>query len=487
MIREIVTISDLEMLLQEWTDFTKAAVTSLKKENPDPKLLEYKWTLEDAQTLETFLAEATQELAVEKAEILASPDADNKAAFIARQPTLSMAQTMLQTGYAAAGMIDHADSKGGAQGAANMMPGISGQSLKAAAKPVAGQRLFGGRFEEPGILYLTEGAKAVAWRKIHGTHPFSVTRPEAKLAKKARIIIVGDWGTGIERAKKITRMMEESLAEKPDVEHHVVHLGDIYFAGWPSECKERFLDCWPQALPPKLNHWNINGNHDMYCGGDGYFKTILGQKEGEGDPRFAAQKGCSQFMFGNEDWQFIGLDTAYNEWTFEFDNNTKKKLPAAQGQIAWAQSLAAKAPKARRVLLSHHQPLSAYESADKAAALAAEAAPLLQDGKTAAWLWGHEHRCAVYEPKTFPSGGALPFGACLGHGGVPCNPTKQDKTPPFDAVAPRRYVLTDKDGFYEVMWEEYALMGFAVLDIDGPNAEIRLLHERGVTHFTAAI
>jgi hypothetical protein len=457
MILEVVTLNDLKLLLAEWTAVSEAAVKSLESEKPDPKLIEHGWKLEDAKTLLDTLKTAKQELDEEEKD----PNLDHKAAFIASGPTLSWVQTMMQQGYQTYQLTEEGQGE----------TGISNTTLSSDAKPSEEKLIFGGEFEEPGIKYLTEGAKAVAWRKLKGRHPFSFSRPVFKLAEKARLVLVGDWGTGIERAQKVAQMMQRSLAEKPGIQHHVIHLGDIYFSGWPKECQEHFLDHWPTTPPPALYHWCINGNHDMYCGGQGYFETVLG------DGRFAAQKGCSHFCLENEHWQLIGLDTAYQEWTFALDEKTLENNPGAQGQIAWAAEQVQRKPNARRILMSHHQPLSAWESVDKAAKLATEARPLLQDSKLAAWLWGHEHRCAIYEPKTFASGGKLPFGACLGHGGVPCNPTSATKPAPHAADAPVKRVLNDADGYHKVLWEKFGLMGCAVLDLDGASAKLTFLHE----------
>jgi hypothetical protein len=34
------------------------------------------------------------------------------------------------------------------------------------------------------------------------------------------------------------------------------------------------------------------------------------------------------------------------------------------------------------------------------------------------WLWGHEHRLAIYGEASMP-GGVTAFGRCIGHGGMP--------------------------------------------------------------------
>ncbi len=465
MIHEIVTIDELEKLLKHWTEIIKAAISGIEAGLPFPSSLSRQgWDEATIRGLAKLLTDASVELEEEKK--THADGGDNKAAFIASHPNLSAVQALMHIGYTEGGFA----RKPAGAGAAVMMPGITDIRLDPAVIPAQTQRLFYSIFDEPGVMYLTEGAKALVYRKIHGEHPFSDARPVVKLGQRARVYLIGDWATGVERARQIARMVEDAINNGPAIETHIVHLGDTYFAGWPKECRENFLDHWPNPAAAGVRHWTLNGNHDMYCGGDGYFQVLLG------DPRFAAQQKCSNFCIGNEHWQLIGLDTAYAEWRLTHEDT--------RGQVAWAKGLAQQAPNARRILLSHHQPFSDYESQEKAAKLAEEATPLLTDGKTAAWLWGHEHRCVIYQPLTFASGGTLPFGACLGHGGVPCKPTKELKPHV-------RHALTNDPaaggGVFKYGIEKFALMGYAVLDLDGANATIRCVHEKGDEHFTTSI
>lgn len=465
MIHEIVTIEELEKLLKHWIEITNAAVTGIEEGRPFPDTLARRgWDEAAIRGLAKLLADASMELEEEKKAHAA--DKDNKAAFIASHPNLSAVQALMHIGYTEGGFA----KKPAGAGAAVMMPGITDIRLDPAVVPAQAQPLFYSIFDEPGVMYLTEGAKALVYRKIHGEHPFSEARPVVALGSRARVYLIGDWATGVDRARQIARMVEADISQNPGIETHVIHLGDTYFAGWPKECRENFLAHWPQQQPPNVRHWSLNGNHDMYCGGDGYFQVLLG------DPRFAAQKKCSNFCIGNEHWQLIGLDTAYAEWRLAHEDT--------RDQVGWAQGLSKLAPNARRVLLSHHQPFSDYESQKKADALAAEAAPLLKDERTAAWFWGHEHRCVVYQPLTFASGGKLPLGACLGHGGVPCKPTKKVETHV-------RHALTNDPaaggGVFKYGIEKFALMGYAILDLDGKHGTIRCIHEKGVEHFKASI
>lgn len=409
----------------------------------------HEWTDSDLAALEQLLTEAESGFVNEE-----------DAVFIPPNDALSLVQTILEDAYMAAGMVDEPAG----QGLTAELPAITDRSLKPEAKANAAQALFSSPFDEPNPLYITEGARAIAWRRIHGRHAFSRTPKPFTLANRARLVLVGDWGTGIRRADGIADLMRKALKAAPDRQRHAIHLGDIYFSGWPGECQKRFLDHWPVKPGEDLAHsWCLNANHDMYCGGHGYFDVVLG------DSRFAAQGGCSHFLLENDHWQILGLDSAYEEWTF------------SNGQVGWAEDQRDRAPGKQGMLLSHHQPFSDYEPGGKPARLAEAAAPLLRDRRTTAWLWGHEHRGAAYKPHDFTfadgSKGRLPFGACLGHGGVPARPTKK-------AGPNTLHVLTEtiRHGI-----EKFGMFGFAIVDLDGASATITFMDEKGRAAFSHKI
>ncbi|MCX6854719.1 MAG: metallophosphoesterase, partial [Verrucomicrobia bacterium] len=347
---------------------------------------------------------------------------------------------------------------------------LSDLVLSDEAQVPPGQWLFYSPFDEPGSKYVTEWVKAKVKRMGKEPHPFVRATKRTPLAEVARLVIVGDWGTGVGRALDVRDQMRAALDETPDRERHVVHLGDIYFCGWPDEVKKQFQKCWPvHENEAGIHSWCLNGNHDMYAGGDGYFGML------DKDDRFASQDKSSHFSLGNRHWHILGLDTAYEEWSL------------SNGQVTWAldERKHADFAGARGILLSHHQPFSAYEGNEptKSGRLLQESAPLLQNNLTTMWLWGHEHRCVVYEPREFGfAGGAghLPMGACLGHGGVPAKPTRDQR----EGVA---YVLNEsvRRGI-----ENFGMMGFAILDLDGAEASLTCVDELGnrkvVKKFAAA-
>ena len=296
-------------------------------------------------------------------------------------------------------------------------------------------------------------------------HSFGAKPAQYDLAQRARIVLLADWGTGTPRARKLGPLARERLKEAGNVERHLVHLGDVYYCGLPDEYHSRFLDDWP-ALAGVVS-WNLNGNHDMYSGGYGYFDSIS-------HGPFAQQQGTSCFRLSNDHWQFIALDTAYA------DNDLyDAQLPWLEQWVGDQAPGSAVDPGPRTVLLSHHQLGSALAQRSVGAGIRDKTAKVRNTGRIHAWFWGHEHRCFIYEPYL---GVTCPV--CLGNGGVPelLSPEltlasgfgwitglasevaalfKPRVKPPRILYRPTRPDVDD-DGL------KWAKLGFVVLDLDGP-------------------
>jgi predicted phosphodiesterase len=94
------------------------------------------------------------------------------------------------------------------------------------------------------------------------------------LPANATIAIVGDWGTGQQDAKALLAAVAR---KKPDV---VIHLGDVYYSGTEFEVENYFMSIWRSTLDlTKTRTFSLAGNHDMYSGGQAYYRMIqeLGQ------------------------------------------------------------------------------------------------------------------------------------------------------------------------------------------------------------------
>jgi hypothetical protein len=316
-----------------------------------------------------------------------------------------------------------------------------------------GRRLLG-PFEQTDVGWINSWfAKGI--RQFRGKHEF-VGRPVRKEPivlpdENLRIVVFGDWGSGIPRAVKVGELVERELHD-PNVKgwkKHVIHLGDVYYSGWEYEYRNRFLDHWPVKLEEKdtIGSFTLNGNHDMYSGGWAYYDYALA------DPRFAAWQGKSSlFQLANNYWQIFGLDTSHDDAGLKGD------------QADWVRGAARKGLKT--MLLSHHQYCSAYEKAPQT--VIDKIQPVLTELDVAAWLWGHEHRCVTY--RDVPR---VRFPRCIGHGGVPVYQTHDLNS---RIPSPGEWEYRDS---IDAGIERWAKFGYAVLDFQREKIAVRYMDEAG--------
>lgn len=311
-------------------------------------------------------------------------------------------------------------------------------------------RRLGRAFEKTDIRWISS-VFAMGWGKLHDRPPYPPDpAPPADLDPRASVLVVGDWASGLDRAKKVAAEMriwiDKALAKGRQC--HVIHLGDTYYGGWEDEYRERFLPNWPVDLKEReaIGSWSLPGNHDMFTGGDGYYGVLLD------DERFKPyHQGSSRFSLENEHWQLLGLDSSTEDHALTDD------------QVSWVDRKSKEAnPGRRTMLLSHHQPFSAY--GNSGGKLVQQLAAPLSENRIHAWLWGHEHRCALYNP--LPN---LPFSCCLGHGGIPVWAPK--KKPP--------QVKWHLDRALRKFLAPWAFFGFAVLDFDGAEIDVSFVSEDG--------
>jgi hypothetical protein len=297
---------------------------------------------------------------------------------------------------------------------------------------------------------VAEGIRCFRGKRAFNEH----SAPVCDMPERARLLLVGDWATGLPRARKVAARMRGVLDEGQagGLVQHVIHLGDVYYSGWEHEFRRRFLPHWPVAPGEAIaiGSWCVNANHDMYSGGHGYYDVLLA------DARFHRQHQSSFFSLVNAHWKVLGLDTAWDEG----------QLRAPQPQ--WLDD-EMRGERRRVILLSHHPRFSAYGGCSEP--LRTVTRPFLERQPVTAWFWGHEHRCVLYHP--FEN---VEAGRCVGHGGVPVYMWRRegDPYPPPAAYEYREYI---RKGL-----ERWALLGFAVLDFDGPSLEVRYIDENGREH-----
>lgn len=243
-------------------------------------------------------------------------------------------------------------------------------------------------------------------------------------ADKGRIAALADWGTNLYGAP----VSAASIARAGGYEM-LLHLGDIYYSGTEDETKERFVDVWPTAAG-KVSR-ALNGNHEMYSGGNAYFNKIL--------PHF--KQPSSYFAVQNRHWLLVGLDTAHTDHQLD------------PQQTAWLKTVVQGAGQRKLILFSHHQPYSRLDR--QGPMLQSALADLFQNGRITAWYWGHEHDCIIYD--RHPQLGVL--GRCIGHGGIP---------------SPRKLIIMSAENvkkIHDVEWKRLEANENApsCLVLDGPN------------------
>jgi hypothetical protein len=203
------------------------------------------------------------------------------------------------------------------------------------------------------------------------------------LPDNTRIAIFGDWGSGLYGAPVIA-----SSLKRDGRFQFIIHLGDIYYSGKDSEVQDRFLRLWPKTNAVSLA---LNGNHEMYAGGHGYFDLVLKQ----------FGQSASTFWLQNDKWILVGLDTAYVDFDLTSD------------QVSWLGKIISQAGNRKIILFSHHQPFSLFET--DGLALIKKLKSFLESQKIFAWYWGHEHRCVLFDQ--LPSWQM--YGRLIGNGGIP--------------------------------------------------------------------
>ena len=233
--------------------------------------------------------------------------------------------------------------------------------------------------------------------------------PEVTLfPSNAVIALLADWGGDNPAARYVANVVRKSPSQIG------VHLGDIYYGGVKREC-ETFLQLWPFqtnvthpgiGIPPGTSY-ALNGNHEMYSGGEAFFEVVL--------PAF--HQSMPYFCLENDDWRIIGLDTAYDAGRLK--SSTQSAGIAAQWD--WLVGLLRKKDGKTNIVLTHHQPVSAHTKEygeskglreDIDALLATEG---VGEHAIFGWFFGHEHRCAIYDDKSTKFNARLIGSGCIPH------------------------------------------------------------------------
>ena len=217
-----------------------------------------------------------------------------------------------------------------------------------------------------------------------------------------KIAFVADWATGTAFAKNVMRCIGE---ERPDV---VIHLGDVYYSGTKDEMQDHFLSIVREYLPAETRVFNLAGNHDLYAGGEGYYWLIdeLGQP-------------ASYFCLRNDHWQVLAIGAppeVGNPMASQY-----KVPPIDPKEAEWHRHKIDTADGRKTIMLSHYQLFTASGNIARTPEnLLMALNPVLFNEfgehltEIDAWLWGHEHNLAAFEPYL-----GLERGRCIGSGAIP--------------------------------------------------------------------
>jgi Calcineurin-like phosphoesterase len=316
-----------------------------------------------------------------------------------------------------------------------------GDPLALGSKPA--QSAYEVKYDEHDILGWI-GSVFTWWRRI-SPEPWRTppdTPEQIGAGRKLRVAMVADWGTGLYGAPICARSIEND----PKPVDLILHLGDIYYSGTQSEARTRFLEKWPKRAGALSRA--CNANHEMYTGGEGYFRAVL--------PAFG--QPASYFALQNDDWVLIGLDSAYEDHDFAGD------------QMAWLERIAGAAGTRKIVLFTHHQPYSLLDN--QGPKLVTKLGRILAEKRIFAWYWGHEHRCVLYD--AHPAWGLL--GRCIGHGGYPYFRDKLGAFPVTEGkiwrrmeprnLVPGGIILDAPNQYVEGEEERYGANGYVTLEFD---------------------
>ena len=251
-----------------------------------------------------------------------------------------------------------------------------------------------------------------AWKEVKlDLAPYPNGNPEPiTFGNDASIALLADWGGDNPAAKAVA-----SVVERANPNNITIHLGDIYYGGTKVEC-ETFLRLWPiqtdsqnpgAAFTPGRSY-ALNGNHEMYSGGESYFNVVL-PAFGQPQPFFCLQ---------NDYWRLIGLDTAYAQGSLRMDGADSAGISR---QWSWLINLLKLNDGRANILLTHHQPVSAHSPEYRASKrLRDDIAALIKENGVSpsaifGWFFGHEHRAAIYDDKHTDYNARLIGSGCIPH------------------------------------------------------------------------
>ncbi|WP_121356042.1 metallophosphoesterase family protein [Flavisolibacter nicotianae] len=234
-----------------------------------------------------------------------------------------------------------------------------------------------------------------------------------------KIGILSDWATFTEESCALAKRMND--IHDPQF---TIHIGDTYYVGEPKEIAANFLGENSPWIRGSKGSFALLGNHEMYARGISYYRDLLrtlGMRKADGS--YQGQQ-TSFFCLENDHWRILGLDTGYNSIgkipLLELIPFLAPNCRFEEALMHWLDKDVKLHPNDKRgiVVLTHHQYLTAFKGEGEFTQPAKQLAKLLGTDKPILWLFGHEHKFAMYH-KAQINGGVAAYCRCIGHGGMP--------------------------------------------------------------------
>ena len=258
----------------------------------------------------------------------------------------------------------------------------------------------------------------LAWKASLGPVPYvrysSLNDFVIPLPDKPDLVIgvIADWGTGLDDAKWL---LSEVMKKTPDV---LIHVGDVYYAGTADAFRNNFLDLI-NAAAPNIPVYTLSGNHDMYAGGDPFYWVLT---QLNATPALKPyQQEASYFCLRSANWQILAMDTGLHDCDPCTVTTNVTFLDPKEAD--WHVDKLSNAGGRQTILLSHHQPFTAFGDG---IGQGPSGKPLAYNPKLysvfgsflsniALWLWGHEHNFEFFNAYL-----GLKKGRCVGASAIPC-------------------------------------------------------------------
>lgn len=284
------------------------------------------------------------------------------------------------------------------------------------------------------------------WVKKPYKYPVSINRPPTLLqAENEKAIIIGiasDWANDTPQSVFIGACLGKKGLDNnpPDV---TIHLGDTYFSGSVRELNACFGKNgqgghWPRGV---MGTFALAGNHEMYSSGVHFYNMISRPKNKFG---FRSEGQEPVFCLETDHWRVIGLDTGYNSLRPGIHLNPDNLcLLLKESVIKWLGDVVKISEDKRGIIiLTHHQIFTGFNK-EMEFINPAEQLQRLLPGREVIWIWGHEHRFAMYGKYAKSPDHLVAYGRCIGNGGMP-NELTSGRNVDESRAKDRNLVIYDK-------------------------------------------